>query len=217
MSRRPLSRSATGACDAAHPRPRREHLDGEVDQHDDEQEAKDAQVDPVAETRPGRRAEEDPDGGRARDVRVDAAADEVDDRAGGRGDADHHVARRRGDTERDAHREVHQRHLDDPAADPEQGRQQSRRPSPRPRRARGCGRDSPGRTGARASSAAPPAGSCSGCGSGSAVSVVVSRDPAGRAGPWSPPRTGAGRRTAATAAARRAGTRSSHRRARPSR
>ena len=74
---------------------------------------------------------------------VDAAVDQVDDRAGRRGDADHHVARRGGDPERDAHRQVHQRHLDDPAADPEQRGDDARRRSPRRRRGRGCGRDSP--------------------------------------------------------------------------
>ena len=62
----------------------------------------------------------------AGDERVDHAAREVDDRAGRRGDADHQVARRGRDPQRDAHHEVHDRHLDDPAADPQQRRDDAR-------------------------------------------------------------------------------------------
>ena len=133
-----------------------------------------AQVDPVTEPRPDGRAEEDADRGRARDVRVDATADEVDDRAGRRGDADHHVARRGRDAERDAHRQVHQRHLDDPAADPEQGRQHSgagRPDHPEPEVADAvarAGQPLEGRGGLRRR------GIVLGIGSGSAVSVAVS-------------------------------------------
>ena len=43
------------------------------------------------------RAQEDTDRRRARDERIDPATEEIDDRAGRRGDADHQVARRRGD------------------------------------------------------------------------------------------------------------------------
>ena len=51
----------------------------------------------------------------------------VDDRAGDGRDADHQVAGRGRDAQRHAHRQVHQRHLDDPAADAEERRDRRRR------------------------------------------------------------------------------------------
>ena len=83
-------------------------------------------VDPVGDPRADRRPEEDADRRRAGDVRIDLATDQVDERARGRRDADHQVARGGGDVQRDAHRDVHDRHLDDPAADPEEGRGHAR-------------------------------------------------------------------------------------------
>ena len=134
ISRRPATRSAVTCWDrraAARSKPvtasdSLEHLERSEEQDDDEQQAQVADVDPVGDARPGRRPDEDTDRRGAGDVRVDAAADEIDDRAGGGRDADHHVARRCRDLERDAHREVHQRHLDDPATDAEQRRHDAR-------------------------------------------------------------------------------------------
>ena len=97
-----------------------EHLPGSVKQDRDEEPSQDLDVDPVGDPRTEARAEEHTDRGRRRDVGVDAAAEQVDDRARRRRDADHQVARRRGDAERHAHDDVHHGHLDEPATDPQE-------------------------------------------------------------------------------------------------
>ena len=52
--------------------------------------------------RPDRRPDEHPDGGRPGGIRIDPAAEEIDNRARRRGDPDHQVARRGCHAERDA-------------------------------------------------------------------------------------------------------------------
>ena len=96
-----------------------------------------------ADSRPKGRPQEDPQGGRRGDVRIDPATQQVDDRARGRGDADHEIARGGGDPQRHTHHEVHQRHLDDPAADPQQRRDEPRRTGSRRSRCRVAERHSP--------------------------------------------------------------------------
>ena len=90
-----------------------------------------------------------PERRRSREVGVDLAAQQVDHRGRRGGDPDHHVAGRGGDLERDAHRHVHHRDLDDPAADARAGR------TPGPRRRRRTSRSAAARSGSRRPRACP--------------------------------------------------------------
>ena len=77
-------------------------------------------MDPVGDPRADARADEDAERVGPATYGSMLAADQVDDRAGGRGDPDHQVAGRGRDPQRDAHHDVHRRDLDEAAADPEQ-------------------------------------------------------------------------------------------------
>ncbi len=87
---------------------------------DDEDVPDQGVVQPAHDTRADHRADEDPGRDGPGDERVDVAAREIQPRAGGGGDADHEIARRGGDLDRQAHGQVHRRYLQHARADAQQ-------------------------------------------------------------------------------------------------